>query len=107
MNESDLNAEIERLKHTIGPLTVRRAATGGDVAISERDRNIVAECYAAIRTRRERSDDEAMANAILFAAAADLLDACRLALNAFERADAIDWSILERAIAKATTQRVL
>lgn len=42
-----------------------------------------------------------MADARLIAAAPDLLAACELALGAFERNDAIDWSELEYAIAKA------
>ncbi len=37
----------------------------------------------------------------LIAAAPDLLAACKLALGAFERNDCIDWSDLEKAIAKA------
>jgi len=41
------------------------------------------------------------ANARLIAAAPELLAACRLALHAFERHDAIDWSVLEQVIAKA------
>jgi len=41
------------------------------------------------------------ANARLIAAAPDLLAACKLALNAFERNDNIDWGVLESAIAKA------
>lgn len=40
-------------------------------------------------------------NIHLLAAAPDLLAACKLALNAFERRDAIDWNILADAIAKA------
>lgn len=41
------------------------------------------------------------ANARLIAAAPDLLAACKLALGAFTNNNAIDWSELERAIAKA------
>lgn len=40
-------------------------------------------------------------NARLIAAAPELLEACQLALNAFERNDCIDWSVLSRAIEKA------
>jgi hypothetical protein len=41
------------------------------------------------------------ANARLIAAAPDLLAACRAALGAFFNNNAIDWSELEEAIAKA------
>ncbi len=41
------------------------------------------------------------ANARLIAAAPDLYKGCRLALNAFERGDAIDWNMLSAALAKA------
>lgn len=41
-------------------------------------------------------------NCRLIAAAPELLEACKLARNAFERNDAIDWSILDAAIEKAT-----
>jgi hypothetical protein len=40
-------------------------------------------------------------NANLMIAAPALLAACKLALNAFERNDAIDWGVLEAAVAKA------
>jgi len=40
-------------------------------------------------------------NARLIAAAPDLYEACEIALNAFLRNDCIDWSILEKALAKA------
>ena len=42
-----------------------------------------------------------VANARLIAAAPDLLEACKLALNAFEKNHCIDWNDLSRAIAKA------
>lgn len=41
------------------------------------------------------------ADKLLIAAAPDLLAACKLALGAFERNDAIDWNELAAAIAKA------
>lgn len=40
----------------------------------------------------------------LMASAPDLLAACKLALSAFERNDAIDWGELGKAIAKAEGQ---
>lgn len=44
------------------------------------------------------------ANARLIAAAPALLEACKLALNAFEKAWAINWDDLARAIAKAEAE---
>jgi hypothetical protein len=44
------------------------------------------------------------ADALLIIAAPDLLAACKAALGAFERADAISWDDLQRAIAKAEGQ---
>lgn len=41
------------------------------------------------------------ADVALICAAPDLYAACQLALNAFERRDAIDWGILETALNKA------
>jgi hypothetical protein len=52
--------------------------------------------------KRLMRDGEREANARLIAAAPELLEACKLALNAFERNDAIDWSVLSDAISKAT-----
>jgi hypothetical protein len=46
-------------------------------------------------------DGRERANARLIAAAPELMEACKLALGAFERNNAIDWNILEKAIAKA------
>jgi hypothetical protein len=45
--------------------------------------------------------EETQANARLIAAAPELLAACRAALGAFERNDAIDWDDLRKAIEKA------
>lgn len=47
------------------------------------------------------TDEEAQANARLFVAAPKLLEACKLALGAFESNNCIDWGELESAIAKA------
>ncbi len=44
---------------------------------------------------------ETKANACLIAAAPDLYAACQLALDAFEKNWAIDWSELSKALAKA------
>jgi hypothetical protein len=63
-------------------------------------------CYYGQNARNhdtlpQMSKDYAEANARLIAAAPDLLAACKLALGAFERNDAIDWNELAGAIAKA------
>lgn len=50
-------------------------------------------------------NDHGDANARLIAAAPDLLEACKLALGGFENNNAIDWNILERAIAKAEGEK--
>ena len=52
-------------------------------------------CHA-INMRESRQRRKA-----LLAAAPDLLAACKLALTAFEGNCAIDWAVLENAIAKA------
>lgn len=94
-------------KHTPGPLVVK-SADNGDVAVrTQAERYIVAECFADIRHPSEEAREEALANATLYAAAPDLLNAARAA------ADCIDelWprqarvevvQLLEAAIAKAT-----
>lgn len=45
------------------------------------------------------------ANANLISAAPDLLEACELALNAFEKNWCIDWNVLEEAIKKARGEK--
>lgn len=63
-------------KHTPGPLTVQRAAGAGregEVGILDEQRNLIAECWADIRRKGEQSLDEAMANAVLFAHAPELV----------------------------------
>jgi hypothetical protein len=65
-------------KHTPGPLTVQRAAGAGregEVGILSDGRYVVAECWADIRYKGEQALDEAMANATLYAAASELLEA--------------------------------
>mgnify|MGYP003393011123 FL=1 len=52
-------------------------------------------------THLQVTADEMKANATLIAAAPELLEACKLALSAFEQNHAIDWSILTQAINKA------
>jgi hypothetical protein len=47
------------------------------------------------------------ADARLIAAAPELLATCKLALDAFEKRHAIDWDVLEAAIAKATRARTV
>jgi hypothetical protein len=58
--------------HTPGPLTTK-VATNGDVAVVDAAGNIVAEFFADIRRDGEGAHEEAMGNAMRFAAASDLL----------------------------------
>lgn len=60
-------------RFTPGPLTPNRCQKTGDVGLLDDHRNVVAECFAAIRDGNERADDEAMANARLFSTAHELL----------------------------------
>lgn len=68
-------------KHTPGPLTIKGPSKGrgalddgGDYAILDRDGKIIAETYRLVETDDERP---ALANALLFRAAPDLLEACK------------------------------
>lgn len=63
--------------HTPGPWTVRPSLDGsGDVGITAAGLpNVLAECFFAIRSGKERAYDEASANAHLISAAPDLLQA--------------------------------
>lgn len=75
-------------KHTAGPLSVMRAngsEAEGEVGILDDHRHIVAECWADIRHEGEQALDEAMANAILFAAAPDLLKAMQSSIELADR----------------------
>lgn len=69
-------------KHTPGPWSTQRALDGsGDVGITAPGvRNVIAECFAAMRHRDERATDEAEANARLIASAPELLAACEAVL---------------------------
>lgn len=62
-------------QHTPGPLSAVRATQGGDYAVKDRDNNIVAECFEDIREQGESAIEEAKANATLYAAAPELLEA--------------------------------
>ena len=62
-------------RYTAGPLTPVVDPKTGDVGLLDDHRNVVAECFAAIRSRDERADEEALANARLFAASHQLLTA--------------------------------
>lgn len=53
----------------------------GEVGILDDHRHIVAECWADIRHEGEQALDEAMANAILFAAAPELLKAMQTSVE--------------------------
>ena len=59
--------------HTPGPLFARSAKEGGDYCVRTQDNDVVAEFYEDIRKHAECARDEAKANAMLFAAATDLL----------------------------------
>ncbi len=61
--------------HTKGPLQVARAKNGGgDYAVMDANKNIVAECYEDIRELGECAREEALANATLFAASHEMLE---------------------------------
>lgn len=64
-------------RHTEGPWSIRRSNDGsGDVGITAPGlRNVLAECFGAMRCSGERAVDEAMANARLMSAAPDMFDA--------------------------------
>lgn len=92
---------------TEGPWSIRRSNDGsGDVGITAPGlRNVLAECFGALRHSGERAVDEAYANARLIASAPDLLDALKEA-NALINAPAEDLKegVLSRirdAIARA------
>lgn len=99
--------------HTPGPWCLRHSRDGsGDVGIGAPDiNNVIAECFAAMRSREERAVDEALANARLIAAAPELLEALRALLplakgyetpHASLRALVPGWiALAEAAIAKA------
>ena len=95
------NIELGR-KHGIAPVPAltndgARVVMSGDARIGTVD------CQTAFKRGKghEVACAERDANARLIAAAPDLLNACKLALMGFELNAAIDWSELERAIAKA------
>ena len=79
---------------TKGPWKYYRSA--GFVEV-EGTGQIICQLWSKSESNFANKDD----NGPLLAAAPDLHEACKLALNAFERNDAIDWSILEKAIHKA------
>lgn len=96
-------------RFTPGPLTPTTSnRADGDVGLLDDHRNVVAECYAAIRHKDERADDEAMANARLFGAAQEMLLALQ-ALVDLEPDNSADfdgepekYAAARAAIAKAT-----
>lgn len=90
---------IEQAKHTPGPLGITRSREG-DVAIVSAGGHIVAECFASIRRADEDARAEAEANARLYAAAPDLLKACRQAIVALRGRE--HDGFLRDAIAHAT-----
>lgn len=97
----------EPAKHTPGPWEVERVNSDypHDICLGY---DIPGEgCPILIATVFSDEDDapisvtEANANARLIAAAPDLLEACRRALDAVDR-DTVEWDILSTAITKAT-----
>lgn len=74
--------------------------------LADPGKRVVAVCgdeeYVVADVRVE--GEQRRGNPELIAAAPDLLTACKLALNAFEKRWAIDWSELEKAIKKAEGQ---
>lgn len=102
-----MNAEMPIQTHTPGEWIIRRSNDGsGDVGITAPElRNVLAECFGALRHGGERAADEAYANARLIAAAPELLEALKEA-NALILAPAEDLkegvlSRIRAAIAKA------
>lgn len=63
------------------------------IATDDPKRDVVWTEYDSLKIR--------MDDARLITAAPDLLAACKLALEAFESAHAIDWGIIKAAISKA------
>lgn len=76
MADTTTTALVVAGKPTAGPLRLKRALLG-DVSIVTKDNGIVAEFYTAIDHEFEKRDEEALANARMFLAAADLLAALR------------------------------
>jgi hypothetical protein len=75
-------------KYTPGPLSVMRANgpdSEGEVGILDDHRHVVAECWADIRHEGEQALEEAMGNAILFAAAPDMLKAMQASVALADR----------------------
>lgn len=79
--------------HTKGPWEINR--TGDDAVVI-----IDADCLR-ITVDHRQDFGNALPDAQLIAAAPELLEACKVALGAFEHNHAIDWDILANAIAKA------
>ncbi len=83
---------MSKLKHKPGPW----------IAVQDgNDHNIETADGKSILAKMDYYTDQDHANALLMAAAPDLLDACVLALSAFKNHWCIDWGDLERAVSKA------
>lgn len=71
---------MSRAKYTRGPLRAKRSTNGtGDAGVLDAANHVIAEAFAAIRRYDERAEEEALANATLYAAAPDLLKVLRVA----------------------------
>lgn len=112
MTDNDLgDVSVLGNERTSTPPSVARFTPGPwEVFHAERPGIDAATCEQSIVIYGEGDDEagiggdgpeESLANAYLIAAAPELFEACKAALGAFERNDAIDWSILSRALAKA------
>jgi len=98
MNEKEVITTERIAQHTPGPWSNERIWDTPASRIHARVDGIPM-ALAEVFTMRNAGEKEA--NARLIAAAPDLLAACKAALGAFERADAINWDDLQRAIDKA------
>ncbi len=71
---------------TAGPWSIRPSRDGsGDVGITANGvANVIAECFAAMRSSGENARDEALANARLISAAPDMLKALEKAEELYQ-----------------------
>jgi hypothetical protein len=74
MGENDMT----KAKHTPGPLTVHKSVASSDFGIISQGKYVVAETFSDIRRHGEGAAEEALANATLYAAAPEMLDALKM-----------------------------
>lgn len=100
---------MSEMKFTPGPWKVVHGGDPRDFIVTESTGNTICDPNTAVYMDASEFEpdlrritlEEALANAALISAAPELYEACQLALNAWERHDAIDWNILENALKKA------